>query len=275
MDLIKVILLRGDATETGRVTDCSLSLFSGLKLHYCCLLFFQLRSSLSSLELRPSLLVSVASPLNNITFKDLINIFRNSSSLFQLESKSYRTGQKLSVMELRIKRNKIRNFVIERCDLSADYMLRIVLHTRGRRKFSLAEDIKKIFCRSDLWSKISHVLVVQLETFSPSIHYCRSQLLLQNRMHSKNNLLSNNPLFSFWFLYGKKNLLLKYSEFEKSSLTKLIFTKYLCSLQKLSSNQTKKSSSSLSIFKTWHFKNQVQIDRELASLDTFLSSKPL
>jgi hypothetical protein len=28
-------------------------------------------------------------------------------------------------------------------------------------------DIKKIFCRSDLWSKISHVLVVQLETFSP------------------------------------------------------------------------------------------------------------
>ena len=28
-------------------------------------------------------------------------------------------------------------------------------------------DIKKIFCRSDLWSKISDVLVVQLETFSP------------------------------------------------------------------------------------------------------------
>ena len=42
----------------------------------------------------------------------------------------------------------------------------IVLHTRGRWKYSLA-DIKKIFCRSDLWSKISHVLVVQLETFSP------------------------------------------------------------------------------------------------------------
>ena len=37
---------------------------------------------------------------------------------------------------------------------------------RGQWKFSLA-DIKKIFCRSDLWSKISHVLVVQLETFSP------------------------------------------------------------------------------------------------------------
>ena len=33
-------------------------------------------------------------------------------------------------------------------------------------KFSLA-DIKKIFCRSDLWSKISHVLVVQLEKFFP------------------------------------------------------------------------------------------------------------
>ena len=45
-------------------------------------------------------------------------------------------------------------------------MLRIVLYTRGRWKFSLV-DIKKIFCRSDLWSKISHVLVVQLETFSP------------------------------------------------------------------------------------------------------------
>ena len=42
----------------------------------------------------------------------------------------------------------------------------MVLHTRGRCKFSLA-DIKKIFCRSDLWSKISHVLVVQLDTFSP------------------------------------------------------------------------------------------------------------
>ena len=26
---------------------------------------------------------------------------------------------------------------------------------------------KKAFCRSDLWSKISHVLVVQLEMFSP------------------------------------------------------------------------------------------------------------
>ena len=25
-------------------------------------------------------------------------------------------------------------------------------------------DIKKIFCRSDLWSKISHMLIVQLET---------------------------------------------------------------------------------------------------------------
>ena len=33
------------------------------------------------------------------------------------------------------------------------------VHTRGRWKFSLA-DIKKIFCRSDLWSKISHVLVM-------------------------------------------------------------------------------------------------------------------
>ena len=35
----------------------------------------------------------------------------------------------------------------------------IVLHTRGPWKFSLA-DIKKMFCRSDLWSKSSHVLVV-------------------------------------------------------------------------------------------------------------------
>ena len=38
-------------------------------------------------------------------------------------------------------------------------MLHIVLHTRGRWKFSLA-DIKKIFCRSDVGSKSSHVLVV-------------------------------------------------------------------------------------------------------------------
>ena len=38
-------------------------------------------------------------------------------------------------------------------------MSHTVLHTRGRWKFSLA-DIKKIFCRSDLWSKTSHVLVV-------------------------------------------------------------------------------------------------------------------
>ena len=44
-------------------------------------------------------------------------------------------------------------------------MLRIGIHTRGWWQFSLA-DIKKIFCRSDLSSKISHVLVVQLETFS-------------------------------------------------------------------------------------------------------------
>ena len=42
----------------------------------------------------------------------------------------------------------------------------VVLHTRGLWKFSLA-DIKKIFCWSDLWSKISHVLAVQLETFFP------------------------------------------------------------------------------------------------------------
>ena len=36
---------------------------------------------------------------------------------------------------------------------------------------------KKMFCRSDLtdlWSKISHMLVVQLETFSPYIHYCHA-----------------------------------------------------------------------------------------------------
>ena len=38
-------------------------------------------------------------------------------------------------------------------------MSRTVLHTRGRWKFSLA-DIKKIFCRSDLWPKSSHVVVV-------------------------------------------------------------------------------------------------------------------
>ena len=43
-------------------------------------------------------------------------------------------------------------------------MLRLVLQTRGPWKFSLA-DIKNIFCRSDLWSKISHVLDVQLEIF--------------------------------------------------------------------------------------------------------------
>ena len=36
----------------------------------------------------------------------------------------------------------------------------IVLHTRGWWKISLA-DINKTFCRSDPWSKISHVLVVQ------------------------------------------------------------------------------------------------------------------
>ena len=40
------------------------------------------------------------------------------------------------------------------------------LQTRDRWKFSLG-DSKKIFCRSDSWSKISGVLVVQLETFSP------------------------------------------------------------------------------------------------------------
>ena len=38
-------------------------------------------------------------------------------------------------------------------------MSRTVLHTRGWWKFSLA-DIKKIFCRSDVGSKSSHVLVV-------------------------------------------------------------------------------------------------------------------
>ena len=45
----------------------------------------------------------------------------------------------------------------------------------GRQwKFSLA-GIKNIFCRSDLRSKLFHVLVVELETFSPCIHYCYSQ----------------------------------------------------------------------------------------------------
>ena len=44
-------------------------------------------------------------------------------------------------------------------------MSRTVLHARGWWKFSLV-DTKKIFCRRDLWSKISHVLVVQHETFS-------------------------------------------------------------------------------------------------------------
>ena len=39
------------------------------------------------------------------------------------------------------------------------YKSRTVLHTRGWWKFSLA-DIKKIFCRSDVGSKSSHVLVV-------------------------------------------------------------------------------------------------------------------
>ena len=38
-------------------------------------------------------------------------------------------------------------------------MSHTVLHTRGRWKFGVA-DIKKILCRSDLWSKSSHVLVV-------------------------------------------------------------------------------------------------------------------
>ena len=42
----------------------------------------------------------------------------------------------------------------------------LTIDPSGRWKFSLA-GIKKIFCRSDLWSKLFHVLVVQLETFSP------------------------------------------------------------------------------------------------------------
>ena len=50
--------------------------------------------------------------------------------------------------------------------IDAKYYSLAKLHTRGPWKFSLA-DIKKIFCRSKLWSKISDVLVVQLETFSP------------------------------------------------------------------------------------------------------------
>ena len=43
-----------------------------------------------------------------------------------------------------------------------------ILHNRGQWQFSLV-DIKKIFCSSDIWSKIFHVLVVQLETLSPYI----------------------------------------------------------------------------------------------------------
>jgi hypothetical protein len=64
--LSKVILLRGDATETDRVTDCSLSPYSGLKLHYIIYLF----SSYAGVSVRCNFVllpVSVASPLNNIT----------------------------------------------------------------------------------------------------------------------------------------------------------------------------------------------------------------
>ena len=57
----KVILLRGDATETGRVTDCSLSPFSGLKLHsqHCTLAYGK--------KVNKTQPAHVASPLNNIT----------------------------------------------------------------------------------------------------------------------------------------------------------------------------------------------------------------
>ena len=67
----KVILLRGDATETGRVTDCSLSPFSRLKLHYIVYLFssYACVSVCGNFVLLP---VSVASPLNNITLRQII-----------------------------------------------------------------------------------------------------------------------------------------------------------------------------------------------------------
>ena len=47
------------------------------------------------------------------------------------------------------------NYTQQQCSVSRT----VLIHTRGQWKFSLA-DIKKIFCRSHLWSKRSHVLVV-------------------------------------------------------------------------------------------------------------------
>ena len=63
-------------------------------------------------------------------------------------------------------------------------MLRIVLHTRGRWKFSLA-DIKKIFCRSDLWSKSSHVLVVAAWNVFPihSLLYSELDIKSESKIH--------------------------------------------------------------------------------------------
>ena len=49
-----------------------------------------------------------------------------------------------------------------------------VLHTRGWWKFSLA-DIKKIFCRSDRWSKSSYVLVVAAWNVFPILSLLRTR----------------------------------------------------------------------------------------------------
>ena len=62
-------------------------------------------------------------------------------------------------------------------------------------------------------------------------------------------------LSPYWFALDFWNI-----EFEKLSLTNLSFclfqTGFLCSLQKLCSNWEKQ------VHQTWHFKNQIQIDRE-------------
>ena len=56
------------------------------------------------------------------------------------------------------------------------------------------------FCRNDLWSKISLVLVVQLETFSPWIHYCHSEQhwTVWVRILTGKETSSSNWKLNFW-----------------------------------------------------------------------------
>ena len=61
-------------------------------------------------------------------------------------------------------------------------MSRTVLHTRGRWKFSLA-DIKKIFCRSDLWSKSSCVSCGSLKHFPHTFTIASLRLTRQGVSH--------------------------------------------------------------------------------------------